>query len=252
MGFWGDRRPRPKIAGRQPGDAKSVLLWPIVFLAVPSVGGKAKGKQAAYERSAPIGDALDRTETKRNCDPTPYRTFRQGQRADKERPLIWCRRIVPRAASSAPRRPLAPARHSVDGKPPASARHAIPHPTPLAPGGGLGAGGQGVPNTSQCRLEKQPTPATASPCRKTVRAPGRRPGLLAPTPAASPEAIVYVTPAKGSVETRPYLPYGAAAWVRTPRRQRRVAHPSGAATVCTENREKPQTTPFRVPLPWPP
>ena len=43
---------------------------------------------------------------------------------------------------------------------------------PRPPGGGLGAGGQGVPDASQCRLEKQPTPATASQCSKAIRTPG--------------------------------------------------------------------------------
>ena len=87
---------------------------------------------------------------------------------------------------------------------------------------------------------------------KALRAPGRRPGLLDPAPAAPQGAIFFVPPAKGSAKTRPYPPYGAATLGRQPRRQRRVARPSAAATVCTENRENPRATPFRILLPRPP
>ena len=47
-------------------------------------------------------------------------------------------------------------------------------------------------------------------------------------------------------------PVGQPQTGRQPRRQRRVARLSTAATVCTENHEKPRISPFRVPLPWPP
>ena len=46
--------------------------------------------------------------------------------------------------------------------------------------------------------------------------------------------------------------YGAATRGRQPRCQRRVARLRPQGTVWTENHEKPQTTPFRVLLPWPP
>ena len=47
-------------------------------------------------------------------------------------------------------------------------------------------------------------------------------------------------------------PVGRPQTARQPRCQRRVARPSGADTVCTERREKPRATPFRVLLPRPP
>ena len=59
-------------------------------------------------------------------------------------------------------------------------------PLPWPPGGGLGAGGQGVPDTSQCRLEKQPTPATASQCNDAIRAPGPPSGPLGPNACSAP------------------------------------------------------------------
>ena len=84
---------------------------------------------------------------------------------------------------------------------------------PWPPGGGLGAGGQGVPDTSQLWLEKTyRNPAIASQCRKAIRAPGPPcSGLLAPTLAAPPHAIFFASPAKGSAQTSTFLPCGAAA-----------------------------------------
>ena len=68
---------------------------------------------------------------------------RQGQRIDKERPLVWCCRNVPPTALSAPCRPPIGHRDSVHGKPRKAANQSIPRPAPLAPwrgprGWGLG------------------------------------------------------------------------------------------------------------------
>ena len=73
---------------------------------------------------------------------------------------------------------------------------------PWPPGGGLGAGGQGVIRRATGGSHKQPTPATTSPF-------------------ANGDGTVPLP--RGSVETRPYLPYSAATLGRQPRCQRHVA-----------------------------
>ena len=76
--------------------------------------------------------------------------------------------------------------------------------------------------------------------------------LLDPTLAAPPYAIFSVPPPRAAHRQDQTHPVGQPQAGRQPRRQRRVARPSGTATVCTESRENPRTAPFRVPLPWPP
>ena len=85
-------------------------------------------------------------------------------------------------------------------------------PLPWPPRGGLGAGGQGVFAASRVWHEKTfRNPATAPQCRKAIRPPARRAVLLDPTLTPPQSAIFFVSPAKGSVETNPHLPCGAAA-----------------------------------------
>ena len=103
------------------------------FLPHRRTAAKFGDTEMRFARSTSIGDALDRIEAQRNCDPTPFRTSRQGQREDKERPHVWCSHAGPPATLSAPRRPLAAAGHTVDGKPSAPASQSISRPTPLAP-----------------------------------------------------------------------------------------------------------------------
>ena len=85
---------------------------------------------------------------------------RRGLRADKERPLVWCRRAGPPATLSAPCRPLMGTDTvCMENRPyPRASPFRVSLPWP--PRGGLGAGGQGVTDASRQWLEKQPTPAT--------------------------------------------------------------------------------------------
>ena len=125
-------------------------------------------------------------------------------------------------------------------------------PLPWPPRGGLGAGGQGVIAASQVWPEK--TYRTPRPRRNTTKPSAPRP--VAPsswtqrlrrphTPFSS------YPPPRATWRQTQTRPVGQPQTGRQPRRQRRVARPSAAATVCTENRENPRTAPFRVPLPWP-
>ena len=68
----------------------------------------------------------------------------------------------------------------------------------------------------------------------------------------APKAIKPRLPPRAARRQDQTCPVGQPQRGRQPRRQRRVAHPSGTATVCTENRPRPRAAPFRVLLPRPP
>ena len=142
MDFWGPEAVAPDCRTAAPGTRNAFCLGLPCSLPRRRSAANYGDAEMRLARSAPIGDALDRIGAERNCDPAPSRISRQGQRSDKERPLVWCRRAGPPAASSAPRRPPAAARHTVcteNREKPRIRPFRVPLPWP--PRGGLGAGG---------------------------------------------------------------------------------------------------------------
>ena len=123
----------------------------------------------------------------------------------------------------------------------------------LPPAPWRGAGGRGAPVASQWWLEKQPTPVTTSHnAAKPSVPPGRRPGSLIQRLQRPNSPFSSYLPPRAARRQAQTCPVGQPRTARQPRRQRRVARPSGTATVCTENRENPRATPSRILLPRPP
>ena len=125
---------------------------------------------------------------------------------------------------------------------------------PRPPGGGLGAGGQGVREEPAWAQNNKESPATAPQPNKAIpRPPARRAAVSWPQRLRRPQTPFssYPPPRAAHRQARTH-PVGQPRTGRQPRRQRRVARLSGTETACMENREKPRISPFRVLLPWPP
>ena len=119
-------------------------------------------------------------------------------------------------------------RSSVYGKPPTSAGQSISRPTPLAPWRGPRGWGLGGGDASRVQLEKTyRSPRPRRNVAKPSAPPGRRPGSLIQRLQRPNRPFSSYLPPRAAYRQAQTHPVGRPQTARQPRRQRRVARPSG-------------------------